>query len=246
MQGDARFDKVSSIKSILAARATGQHGLTDDDDYVRLRGELLADTTVASDLPRFVRSNRTLGDFWSFIQPKFSTYRERRAYLTEEFDGLLTRLELGASPVEAVASAAMARLSAEEVARIWEKAVARRANDPEGAITAARTLVESVCKHILDEAAVGYPDNADLPALYGLVARELQLSPNQQSEQIFKQILGGCNSVVDGLAGLRNRLSDAHGRGRANVKPASRHAGLAVNLAGALATFLLETWEARR
>jgi len=193
-----------------------------------------------------LRSNRTLGDFWSFIQPKFPTYRERRAFLSAEFDGLLTRLELGASPVESVVSAAVATLSAEDVARIWEKAVTRRAHDPEGAITAARTLVESVCKHILDEAAVPYPDKADLPALYGLAARELQLAPNQHSEQVFKQILGGCHSVVEGLAALRNRLSDAHGRGRANVKPAARHAGLAVNLAGALATFLLETWDARR
>jgi hypothetical protein len=237
---------VGSIKSILLARATGHIGPTEVDDYVRLRSELLADTSIVSDLPRFVRSSRTLGDFWSFIQPKFPTYRERRSFLNEQFDGLLTRLELGASPVEAVASAAVARLSTEEVARIWEKAVARRANDPEGAITAARTLVESVCKHILDEANVSYPDSADLPTLYGLAARELQLAPHQHSEQIFKQILGGCNSVVDGLAAIRNRFSDAHGRGRANVKPAARHAGLAVNLAGALATFLVETWEARR
>jgi hypothetical protein len=52
--------------------------------------------------------------------------------------------------------------------------------------------------------------------------------------------------VVEGLGALRNRLSDAHGKGTAGVKPAPRHAELAVNLAGTMATFLVATWEARR
>lgn len=37
-----------------------------------------------------------------------------------------------------------------------------RAADSEGAITAARSLLESVCKHILDAASVTYDDSADL------------------------------------------------------------------------------------
>ena len=32
----------------------------------------------------------------------------------------------------------------------------------------------------------------------------------------------------------------------AAAKPATRHAGLAVNLAGSMASFLIETWEARK
>jgi hypothetical protein len=71
------------------------------------------------------------------------------------------------------------------------------------------------------------------------------LSPAQHSEEIFKQILGGCHSVINGMAGLRNRFSDAHGKGKGGVKTAPRHAELAVNLAGSMATFLIATWEAR-
>jgi hypothetical protein len=62
---------------------------------------------------------------------------------------------------------------------------------------------------------------------------------------VFKQILGGCSAVVEGLGALRNRLSDAHGTGKSAVKPAARHAELAVNLAGALAVYLLATKAAR-
>ena len=127
----------------------------------------------------------------------------------------------------------------------WSKVLSRRDSDPEGAITSARTLVESMYKHILDEAKVSYDDTVDLPKLYRQTAEVLNLALSQHTEQVFKQILGGCTSVVEGLGSLRNRLSDAHGKGRAGVKPASRHAELAVNLSGALVKYLLATWEAR-
>lgn len=118
-------------------------------------------------------------------------------------------------------------------------------DDPEGAITAARTLLESVCKHILDSASISYDEKDDLPKLYGLTAEQLNVSPSQHTEQIFKQILGGCKSVVEGLGALRNKLSDAHGKGKMAVKPSARHAELAVNLAGSMATFIVSTWESR-
>jgi hypothetical protein len=62
---------------------------------------------------------------------------------------------------------------------------------------------------------------------------------------VFKQIIGGCTAVVEGLGALRNRLSDSHGKGKVAAKPAPRHAELAVNLAGSLALYLLATHTAR-
>jgi hypothetical protein len=109
------------------------------------------------------------------------------------------------------------------------------------AITLARTLLETVCKHILDTHNVTYENDTDLPGLYKLVAKTLNLAPSQHSETIFKQILGGCTAVVEGLGALRNRLSDAHGQGKKIVRPAPRHAELAVNLAGTVAMFLVTT-----
>jgi hypothetical protein len=71
------------------------------------------------------------------------------------------------------------------------------------------------------------------------------LAPDQHTEEIFKTILGSCQQIVNGLGTLRNRLSDSHGRGRKPVRPQARHAELAVNLAGAVAAFLVSTWQAR-
>ena len=60
------------------------------------------------------------------------------------------------------------------------------------------------------------------------------------------QLLGSCQSVVESLGALRNKLGDAHGGGPKKAKPAARHAELAVNLSGSMCTFLVATWEARK
>ena len=117
-------------------------------------------------------------------------------------------------------------------------------SDPEGAVTMARTLLETVCKHILEDAKVEFSPGADLPTLYRATADKLNLAPSNHTEKVFKQILGSATSVVEGLGALRNRLGDAHGKGKRPPKPVGRHAQLAVNLAGAVAAFLVETWQA--
>lgn len=84
---------------------------------------------------------------------------------------------------------------------------------------------------------ITYTDKEDLPKLYSMTASALNLTPNQHSEEAIKAILGGAIAVVNGIGTLRNKLSDSHGRGGKLVKPAARHANLAVNMAGTLATF---------
>ena len=239
------LEKSVLLKNIMVARATGT--VQTDDEYGKLRFELMKHALTKDRIPKCVRTCRGLGEFWGYIQPMFSNYRDRRAYLMQEFQPLLEYLEsLDGSPVDPTVSEVLTRYDAAEVTDAWRKAMGRVASDPEGAITAARTLLECICKHLLDELKEPYDDKADLPKLYGTLAKKLNLSPSDHTEQLFKQILGSCASVVEGLGSMRNRLSDAHGRGKAGVKPASRHASLAVNLAGAMAVFLVETWEARR
>ena len=242
---DDLMNKVESLKILLVSYSTGGGG--DDVEYKNLRRDLIATPRIAKLLPRLVHLCRDLGEFWNFIKPKFAKYAERREYLRNEFDPLLTMLETESrTPSDAAITAMVKAVSSSYIQEAWQKALERRATDPEGAITAARTLLESVCKHILDVAGATYDDSADLPKLYTLMAKQLNLSPSQHTEQLFKQILGGCQTVVEGVGALRNRHSDAHGKGAAGTKPAPRHAELAVNLSGTMATFLLQTWEARK
>lgn len=173
------------------------------------------------------------------------SWQARRSHIYDAFQPLLEYLEgPNRAPADTAISEALSSFDPDGVHAAWEKALVRRNQDPEGAITAARTLLESVCKRILDEAEVAYGDD-DLPKLYRKVSNELNLSPSQHTEEVFRAILGGCHTVVQNLGTLRDRIGDAHGQGRNPVKPAPRHAALAVNLAGSMATFLVETWQSR-
>lgn len=238
------LEKVERIKLILVQSATG--GADQTDAFVKLRRELLNEPSIKSKLPGFLKFCTNLGEFWGHIKEKFSTYQARRDYLRDEFLPVLTLLEGGlGTPSDSTITETLAKVDSEHVREAWQKALERRDSDPDGAITSARTLIEAVCKHILDETGTPYQDDWQLPQLYSEAAKQLKLSPAQHGEDIFKQILAGCHSVINGMAGMRNRFSDAHGKGKAGVKAAPRHAELAVNLAGSMATFLVSTWEAR-
>lgn len=236
------LEQVESLQNILVSQATGGH--EEEADYAALRDVLLARTELATLVPKFVRTSRSLSQFWQFIKYKFPSYAERRTYLWDEFRPLLERIEQGhTGPADEAVTAAIEKFDAEHLQTAWRKALERRQTDPEGAITMARTLLETVCKHILDEVGTAYGESPDLPELYRLTSKALNLAPSQHTEGVFKQILGGCHSVVEGLGALRNKLSDAHGTGKRAVRPAPRHAELAVNLSGALALYLLATFE---
>lgn len=235
------FEAAESLLTQMTAHATG--GDADDQEYKRARKAILSRPEIAKLAPSFVRFCRNPSQFWGYIKPKFGTYAERRTFLAEQFEPLLSALErFEQSPVDNLVAEAAETFNSASVSAAWQKALDRRHTDPGGAITAARTLLESVCKSILDDSEVEY-GNDDLPKLYRKVAVELNLAPSQHTEQQFKRILGGCQSVIEGLGSVRNRDGDSHGQGRQVVKPAPRHAALAVNLSGSMAVFLVETWE---
>lgn len=149
------------------------------------------------------------------------------------------------SPADAAISSALRRFEPEQIHGRWTAALDRRSTDPAGAITLARTLLEDVCRWLLEQLDETPSNQDDLPALYRRLAKALKLAPDDHSEQVFKQILGSCQQVVEQLGALRNKLGDAHGGGPRRARPAARHAELAVNLAGSMATFLVATWESR-
>ena len=234
------------MEGILIESATG--GSDQNHVYEHLRRGFIADPQIKSRLPDFVRIYRNLGAFWPFIKNEAPTYAERRQIISGAFTPLVDYLEGSErSPMDDVTSDSLKTFDTDGVHEIWMKALDRRSSDPEGAITVARTLLETVLKRIAEEMKINYTDKHDLPKLYNIVSKELNLSPSEHSEEPIKRILGGATTIVNGLGTLRNRLSDSHGRGsKLPARPSARHASLAVNTAGAIATFLVETYEARQ
>lgn len=236
------LERAEMMEGILIARATGGSG--DDRVYAELRRDFMNDPKIRDLLPKFIRTYRNLDAFWPFIKAEAGTYAERREIISKAFTPLFDHLEgRNSAPADKVSSDALVSFDAEGVHVVWAKALERRTSDPEGAITLARTLLETVTKRILDERGEVYSESDDLPKLYGKAAKALNLAPNQHTEEPIKAILGGAMNLVNGIGTLRNRLSDSHGRGgRLPVRPSPRHASLAVNTAGAIATFLVETF----
>jgi hypothetical protein len=112
--------------------------------------------------------------------------------------------------------------------------------DFSGAITNARSLIEAVLIGIEKDMATDAPVyDGDLVKLYKRVQKLLNLEPDRKDiSEPLRQILSGLTSIVNGLAAMRNKMSDAHA---ATYRPSRHHAKLAVYAATTLADFLFET-----
>lgn len=243
---ETQLDRAMRLQNGLIACATGSSFDGGDPAYKELRRDFAARSDTRSKLPDFIRRCSDLSQFWGWIKYEKATYAERRTVIWNAFRPLVGYLEAqDRAPSVAPITETLEAFDSDNVHAAWQKALDRRVADPDGAITAARMLLETVCKHILDDTNTPYADDADLSKLWALAAEQMNLAPQQHQEGVFKAILGNCQSVVNNLAAIRNRVGDAHGQGRRQVKPKARHAELAVNLAGAMAAFLVATWKER-
>ena len=125
----------------------------------------------------------------------------------------------------------------------WDKTNDRLLDDPEGAITAARSLLETTCKHILTELGVPSSNGTDLPKLYNEASKALGMAPGGQLDPSFRAVFSATHQIVQAVAEIRNRLGDAHGKVNASPRPLLADAELAVHLAGAVSCFLVSRYE---
>lgn len=118
--------------------------------------------------------------------------------------------------------------------------------DFDGAVTNARTLIESICLFILESKTKQKHDyDGNLIKLYKSVASLLKMSPGDYDDVNLKQILSGVFSIINGVSGLRNTFSDSHGSAPSNIayKIDERHAILTVNLAKTITEYLFLSYE---
>jgi hypothetical protein len=133
------------------------------------------------------------------------------------------------------------KLSHEYISKQIEKCHQKLSSaDYDGAITNARSLAEAVLINIEKQFDQDAPEcDGDLIKLYRRVQKHLNLTPeNSNLDATLKQILSGLTSVVTGLAGMRNKMSDAHA---SSHQPSKHHALLAINSSKTLCDFLYDT-----
>lgn len=132
-----------------------------------------------------------------------------------------------------------------------ERALASAGDDPEDAVTASCSVIESVCRSILVELELPLPAKRDIDGLVRAVQEPLGLSPARSDLPTevaadIRQVLGGLTTTAKGIGALRTHAGDAHGRERGFRRIDARIARLAIHAASTLALFLIETWELRQ
>src|SRR5581483_5893667 len=153
-----------------------------------------------------------------------------------------------APPVLAALSDTAGVLNLDTVSRDLDRALGNAREDPEDAVTAACSTVESVCRSILIELGQPLPNKKDIKDLFNAVKKPLGLSPDRTDldtliAEDVRRILGGLGTVVEGIGALRTHGGDAHGRERGYARIDHRIANLAIHAASSVALFLIETWQ---
>lgn len=139
----------------------------------------------------------------------------------------------------------MEMLSVEYAQKAFHDALDTIDSSPDEAIGKAATLLESICKVILDKLRIEYPSDQSIQPLYASVAKAMDLSPDAQADPEIKRVLGGLMNAAQGIGALRTQYGAVHGKGKRNYRLAARHAKLAVAAASALGLFLFETFNER-
>lgn len=177
---------------------------------------------------------------------KLKSLIERDGFLYDQ--GALRPTE-GHHQLSSIAHAA-GFIDAPELHRQIERLRNAVVDDPALAVGTAKELVESTCKTILRERRVSVDEAWDLSRLVKETRAALKLLPEDvpsaaRGAEAIRRLLSNLGSVAQGLAELRNLYGTGHGRDGAARGILPRHAKLAVGSATTLATFLLETHEAR-
>ena len=241
---------------LLIRRATGQNPdgdsrfggrNADDARYPQLRATLKAADSLKSLLPDFLNTCRSLDDFWQYIKKLFATYQDRKNFLREKFAPLFDFLEEGkvsenplTTPLTELADEALSEFEFDSVTRLWEKTLSRfqSDNDYDGAITTARSTIESVCKHILSERGESYATGAPLPKLFMQTVKLLDFTDDTDT-------LEGLNQISIGFAKLRNANGDSHGIAPGSSLPSRVLAEFVIHQAATLCWLLLKEHKAK-
>ena len=169
MDNDELLGDLERLQALLITESGGS--FMDDGIYRPLRRKLMRNPRIGNRIPAFVRDHRDREQVWAFLKERWPDDPDaRRRFIWDALRPVIDELEFEGTPVERQASELLRKLDRDSVVSAWDRALARRREDPEGAITAARSLLESVCKHILDDANIPYSAQTDLPKLYRMTA----------------------------------------------------------------------------
>lgn len=134
-----------------------------------------------------------------------------------------------------------------EEIRSMQESVEKSPND---AIDKAKNLVESCFKFILNECGISYSNSDGLGDLQKKVFTRLNIDANTndaaKADKNVKTILSSLNQIIKGIAEIRNKHGNGHGKSAGAVQLPPRYAGLVVSSSVAVVNFVWDTYKDRK
>lgn len=166
----------------------------------------------------------------------------------ESFNRFVSTIEAkGADEIMSVARIMAEQFNFNTVMHEIDRATQFVNDDPEGAITASSSLIESLCKSILDELGMTLPKDQSIKGLYKEIREPLGLSADSDAfapeiATDVRTVLAALSNVVMGIGALRTHGGTAHGRKKGHPRVDARIARLSVNTSAGIAIFIIESW----
>jgi len=111
----------------------------------------------------------------------------------------------------------------------------------EGSITNSISAVESTFKSILDILKEPHPTET-VTSLWKFVSNKLNLRDGESTSHL-KKLVGSLSGCINAIGGLRNDLSDAHGKSLVSPSVFDSYAELELNLAATICLFTIRKYQ---
>lgn len=109
----------------------------------------------------------------------------------------------------------------------------------DSAITKSRTLLEEVFCYVIEQKGEEPLQKGDIKKLYRQVKDLYNMHADAGMDRRINELLSGLEKIIDSIAEMRNKSSDAHGVGQKRINISEHHARLFVNSAMTMADFIL-------
>ncbi len=125
-----------------------------------------------------------------------------------------------------------------------QRAIVSSFKDSSEAIGIAKNLVETTCKHILEQMEEDYT-GLEFLQLNKKARKCLGVEKTEKNEKIpgVQEIMTGLNCIVSGMAELRNSYGNGHGKQPGFSELPIRYGKLAISVASSYIEFLLESMD---
>ncbi|WP_186079816.1 abortive infection family protein [Burkholderia gladioli] len=153
-------------------------------------------------------------------------------------------LSADAAEIDAEMAESLDAAGDENLTRLWHAAGDAIVRDSADALTRYSSFLETVCAKILRERGVKLPKDKSMSPLVKACLETLTWPAEKEAEGDVRQLLGGIQSITNGIGALRTHFGTAHGA-TSHLPPLDPGYAVFVKQATvAAATFLLDRHQA--